>query len=957
MSVWSNYWRIVTPSSRKSNYQTQTAALRQDGSDNGFASVSSTTWFSNVMRGATTRLTSYKQYDSMDSGDVARALDVIAEEISNPDKRTDLPFTIDYQTEENQDVSDTTTTTLRAALRQWAKLHSLNKRVFDIAREMCKYGDCFFRKKSDTQKWEYVDPTRIIGVEIDANTGEKLAYHLKPQEFRNSQYAREESVEIVPAEGIIHFTLSNDMGGTTPFGMSLLQDAYHDWQKLRMLEDSAIIYRIVRAPERRVFYIDVGNQPAHKVKQYLEQIRNEIRQKRVPNAQNSTQADGQYNPECLALDTLIPLLDGRTVSLQTLINEHQSGKVNWAYSVNPDTGASAPGIITWAGVTRKNAERIKLTLDNGKEIIVTPDHKFPIQGKGFIEAKDILANDSLFPFTKRNVKMYGKSDYEQIWDSKSKSWQWTHRIVAEFMKSNEVHNVFSYKTPVDLNSAVVHHLDYGRFNNTPSNLTFMDKDDHIAFHAETKKQWWDSLSDDRRAEVCASIAAGTQAAFANMDPKIRQQQIDKATDRIRAYHLANKINPSDSYINWLNNTSTRIAALSNLEYIRELRRVNGKKNQNVLSNQALRVSQDAISRMIEIIKHNDSDRISTMKLLEEDEIFMSIFRADNVRRGGVVYKIEGTKVTDKYLKRAYKTVNAINWKSFKEIAKEYNHKVVKIEAVDPADVGTITIDGRESFHNFHTFALDAGVYTKNSIQEDYYFPVTAAGRGSRVETIAGGGTWETPELDHFLAKVFRALRVPSSYMRGADSAGAQYSDGKVGIAYIEELRFANFIMRLQSNLEDVFDAEFKTYLAVVGINIDPDLFKLSLPEPQNFALYRQSQLDTDLINSFKSIGDTAFLSKRFMLNRYLGLTLEEIQMNEAMLKEEKGIIDDIEVPALRQIYDENAPKVNTASEPEVPVDDGNAFGLGAPEEPVAGEQPPLEDDAPSTDILDEPAPQ
>jgi hypothetical protein len=139
-----------------------------------------------------------------------------------------------------------------------------------------------------------------------------------------------------------------------------------------------------------------------------------------------------------------------------------------------------------------------------------------------------------------------------------------------------------------------------------------------------------------------------------------------------------------------------------------------------------------------------------------------------------------------------------------------------------------------------------GQYNPESIQEDYYFPVTAAGRGSSVETLPGGGTWDTPELDHFMQKMFRALRVPTSYMRGSDANGApgggQYNDGKVGIAYIEELRFANFIKRLQVNLEEVFDKEFKTYLAVAGINIDNDIFSLKLPDPQNFALYQQAAL-------------------------------------------------------------------------------------------------------------------
>jgi hypothetical protein len=498
----------------------------------GYASFSTVSWFTNLMKGATARLQRYKQYEGMDVGDISRALDIIAEEISNPDKRTDLPFIIDYQTEENQEVPDTTVTTIRAALRHWSQFHALNKRMFNISRIMVKYGDCFFRKTSDTKKWEYVDPTRVIGIEINEE-GEKVAYHIRPSSFSNSvssQQGKQESVEISPASAIIHFTLSDDTGASAPFGLSILQPAFRDYQKLTMLEDSAIIYRIVRAPERRVFYIDVGNMPPQRVKQYIEQIRNDIRQKRSPNVQNANNTDSTYNPE--------------------------------------------------------------------------------------------------------------------------------------------------------------------------------------------------------------------------------------------------------------------------------------------------------------------------------------------------------------------------------------------------------------------------------SIQEDYFFPSTAAGRGSRVETLPGGSTWEIPELDYFQNKVFRALRVPTSYMKGADAAapGATYNDGKTGVAYMEERIFGNFVQRLQTCVEETMDAQFKTYLQVTGINIDSDIFRLKLVEPQNFDLYRQAALDTDMIQSFNSIEPNKYLSRRFILKRYLGLTEDDIQMNEAMLKQERNIADQEMVDELQQIYDpavyENRKDISVEAPPEeAPPEEG------APEDmdlSTASEPPPEE---------------
>jgi hypothetical protein len=529
MASFVNYWRIITPPSAKTAYTQKPSISLDDGmnlNSAGYASFATVSWFSNLLKGATARMQRYKQYEAMDAGDVARALDIVAEEISNSDKRTNLPFIIEYQTEGNQDVSDNVATTLRASLRHWSSLQEIGSRIFSICRVMTKYGDCFFRKTSDTKRWEYIDPTRVLGIEISED-GIPVSYHTRPSSFKNTVSSRGvnnqvDSLEIIPVAGMIHFSLSNEMGDSAPFGLSVLQSAYKDWQKLTMLEDASIIYRITRAPERRVFYIDVGNMPPQRVKQYLEQIKNDIRQKRIPNTANANQTDSQYNPE--------------------------------------------------------------------------------------------------------------------------------------------------------------------------------------------------------------------------------------------------------------------------------------------------------------------------------------------------------------------------------------------------------------------------------SISEDFFFGITPSGRGSRVETLPAGANWEIPELDYFLNKVFRALRVPTSYMKGQDAQGAQVNDGKVGIAYIEELRFANYIMRLQSSVAEVFDAQFKRYLKTVGINIDPDLFKLKLPDPQNFAIYRTAALDADLINSFNSLEGVKYLSKRFILKRYLGLTDDEIQMNEVMLKQEKKITDTPAVDELQQMYDPAAYE----SRPEVTVPDLSAGPSEFPSTPETGptEAPP-----------------
>jgi len=179
-------------------------------------------------------------------------------------------------------------------------------------------------------------------------------------------------------------------------------------------------------------------------------------------------------------------------------------------------------------------------------------------------------------------------------------------------------------------------------------------------------------------------------------------------------------------------------------------------------------------------------------------------------------------------------------------------------------------------------------YNPLSINEDYFFPQTAEGRGSKVETLPGGtNLGEIDDLRYFTNKLVRGLRIPSSYLpTGADDGASQYNDGRVGTAYIQELRFNNYCQRLQANVEEVFNREFKLYLRSKGANIDYSMFDLKLTPPQNFAAYRQAELDNNRIGTFTQMAAIPYISNRFAMQRFLGLSEEEIADNERLWREE-----------------------------------------------------------------------
>jgi hypothetical protein len=246
-------------------------------------------------------------------------------------------------------------------------------------------------------------------------------------------------------------------------------------------------------------------------------------------------------------------------------------------------------------------------------------------------------------------------------------------------------------------------------------------------------------------------------------------------------------------------------------------------------------------------------------------------------------------------------------------------------------------------------------YNPLSINEDYFFPQTAEGRGSKVETLPGGtNLGEIDDLRYFTNKLVRGLRIPSSYLpTGADDGASQYNDGRVGTAYIQELRFNNYCQRLQANVEEVFNREFKLYLHSKGANVDFAMFNLKLTPPQNFAAYRQAELDNNRIGTFGQIQSIPFMSNRFAMKRFLGLSEEEIAENERLWREEneeniQELVSDDLSGEMRMAGMSGADLAGDAGDLETELDDaGAAIDGGTGDEPgtntgldIGGAPPP-----------------
>lgn len=934
--IFTDYWRLVKPAPTKNNYVASSPEAAK--------LYSNFSWYTKVMKGASSRFSKYSQFNNMDSDVfVARALDTIAEEMTQTNVKTGLPFEIAYQNESNTEVPESITMTVRAALRHWSEIQDLNTILFDIARTTIKYGDCFFKKDSDFKRWMYINPQDIIGISID-EMGRPEYYHIRQGE--KSKTGAFGDVILVPAAGMVHFSLSSSMGDNGPFGESPLWFCVKAFRHLTLLEDSVIIYRIVRAPERRVFFVDVGNMPPQRVKAYLESIKNDLKQKRIPNETGGQEKiDSVYNPMCLTLDTQIPLLDNRVLTLQELIKEFESGKQNWVYSCHPVTGAVMPGLISWAGVTRENAELVRLTLDNGKTVTCTPDHKFPVLGKGFIEAKDLTPIDSLISYVtdEKSLSKDPNRSYTRVFDHEKNEMVFVHRLVAEFFRDQNKHQEFTFSPEFDgAMKGTVHHKNYNRYDNSPGNLTWMNHLDHALFHTQVKKEYWETIDPQERERIKQKITSSLREYYAALTPDERAELATSSSLKFKKMIDRMKSNAPEKYKRWRETLGEiRKAQIEEDADFKKSLMVN--LTTRFGGTQPISISRETLGELIEIVKRVGGNRLKVMEEANQTSTFIEKLIADNTPKviDGITtcQKFTG-KLTEKVLRCIYRTYNFTGWKHLVESASAYNHKIVSVEYLNErADTGCITIDGEHKYHSHHTFALEAGIFTKNSMTEDYFFAQTAEGRGSRVETLSGGeNLGEIADLAYFQNKFLQGLRIPSSYMRGGDNSGAQITDGKVGIAYIEELRFANYVARLQSKINDRFDYEFKCYLKSSGIKVDSNLFKIKLVDPQNFMKYKQAEVDEKMLSNFSNVKDVPYISSRFAMMHFLGMSEDDIQENEAMLKQERGIPDggiDETLTELRMMYD---PKW-LEGRPDVKVDENFDDHTTASETPEASEAP------------------
>ena len=283
-----------------------------------------------VYRGRFDRFERYRMYEWMDQdSDISRALDLVAEHCTEKDQDHRY-FQFGWSTDEpTAELSDV----LKAHMDQWSKINRMEKHLFKTVRNTLKYGDWFMFRNPNTFELYDIHPMDVMGAIVDRNTLDILGWVVR--DFRWNITDLEINVEsreikqqlaqfnqtgvgntagqqtrAIPAIHMLHFSLSegklasaglngaNKYSNPWPFGMSWLERAFKTFKQRELLEDAALIHRVQRAPTRHVWYIDTGKMRHDRTKYVVQNFKNELNQKRIPQfiGDNSNGVDSVYNP-------------------------------------------------------------------------------------------------------------------------------------------------------------------------------------------------------------------------------------------------------------------------------------------------------------------------------------------------------------------------------------------------------------------------------------------------------------------------------------------------------------------------------------------------------------------------------------------------------------------------------------------------------------------------------------
>ena len=251
------------------------------------------------------RIGLFKDYESMESDSIiASALDIYADEST---MKSEYGNIIEIHSDNNN---------IKEILNNlFYDILNIEFNLWPWVRNMCKYGD-FFLFLDVKDKYGITNVVPLSAYELVRSEGEDpenpyyTKFYLESTDSQHPYFNRGSQKKQIEFENfqVAHFRLAND-SNLLPYGKSMLESARKVWKQVTLMEDAMLIHRVMRAPEKRVFKIDIGNIPPNEVDNYMQRIINKM--KKTPFIDEATgDYNLKFNIQNLTEDFFLPVRGG-----------------------------------------------------------------------------------------------------------------------------------------------------------------------------------------------------------------------------------------------------------------------------------------------------------------------------------------------------------------------------------------------------------------------------------------------------------------------------------------------------------------------------------------------------------------------------------------------------------------------------------------------------------------------
>jgi hypothetical protein len=230
------------------------------------------------------RIDLFRDYDSMDMDPIlSSALDIYSDECTAKNEHGNI-LKIHHEDDNIKQILE----------NLFYDILNIEFNLWPWTRNLVKYGDFYLQLEMaenlgiiNVMPMSTYEMSRVEG--FDEINPQRVKFIYAPYQNPNSSYSGQSAKKEYENYEIAHFRLNSD-ANFLPYGKSMIEGGRRVWKQLQLMEDAMLIHRVMRAPEKRIFKVDVGNIPPNEVDNYMQKIINSS--KKVPFVDERT---GEYN--------------------------------------------------------------------------------------------------------------------------------------------------------------------------------------------------------------------------------------------------------------------------------------------------------------------------------------------------------------------------------------------------------------------------------------------------------------------------------------------------------------------------------------------------------------------------------------------------------------------------------------------------------------------------------------